>query len=153
MQGNFIGTDVTGTQPIANGVGVFVDLEPVFDDTQMTEIGGTAPGAGNLISGNSARGIFMTLAEFAAGVYFGVDVKGNLIGTDVTGTEPLPNGGDGLFVQPEDFQGTGLTSPEVNIGGTDAGAAVAESEAPRSELASISESGTRSNAANTGITM
>ena len=27
------------------------------------------------------------------------------------------------------------------------------SEAPRSELASISESGTRSNAANTGITM
>ena len=47
VAGNFIGTDLTGTRPLANrGDGVMILASP------SNTIGGSAPGAGNLISGN-----------------------------------------------------------------------------------------------------
>jgi hypothetical protein len=87
IQGNFIGTDVTGTHALGNGNhGVF------FETTFFTQVGGTEAGAGNLISGNGGSGVFMTSS--------GADnfVQGNRIGTDVTGTQPLGNSRDGVHV-------------------------------------------------------
>jgi titin len=78
VQGNFIGTDVTGTLALGNRTGVIAG--------SLTRIGGTASGAGNVISGNREDGI---LAE-------GCVVQGNLIGTDVTGTRALGNLGNGV---------------------------------------------------------
>ena len=47
MLGNRIGTDRSGTQALGNGqVGVLID------SAVSNTIGGTAPGAGNLISAN-----------------------------------------------------------------------------------------------------
>ena len=65
--------------------------------------GGTAAGAENLISGNASGGI----ASGAPGRL----IAGNFIGTDITGTQSLPNGGAGVSVA-----GAGTT-----IGGTTAG--------------------------------
>jgi hypothetical protein len=78
IQGNFIGTDITGTQALGNLYGV---------DAYLTEgfaIGGPAPGEGNLISGNY-------LGIILSNGLAGATVRGNLIGTDVTGALPLPN--------------------------------------------------------------
>ncbi len=55
-------------------------------------IGGTLPGAGNLISGNSGAGVLIDYSTAAAA---GDVVQGNLIGTDETGTFPIPNSGPG----------------------------------------------------------
>jgi titin len=52
VEGNFIGTDITGTVALGNINGVQVDNGSVG-----ATIGGTAAGAGNLISGNVGTGI------------------------------------------------------------------------------------------------
>src|SRR5581483_1298158 len=76
VQGNYIGTDVTGTVALGNRVfGV---------DAQRPNItvGGTTAGAGNLISGNGAGGIQATVGV----------IQGNFIGTDTTGMHAIANG-------------------------------------------------------------
>ena len=111
-QGNFIGTDITGTIALPNGGptappdrrgGIFIW------SANQTQIGGTTPGAGNVISGNLGDGIRLTFAELSP-----LDnvIQGNFIGTDWTGQQALGNAGNGIFV--EAFNTT--------IGGTDAGA-------------------------------
>ena len=50
IEGNYIGTDSTGTLPISSSLGISVDSADVT-------VGGTEPGAGNLVSGHSGDGI------------------------------------------------------------------------------------------------
>ncbi len=79
IQGNFIGTNAAGTAAILNSnQGVTIS----FPNFTNNLIGGTAPGAGNLISGNTV-GISIQSP--------GNTVQGNLIGTDLTGTKKVPN--------------------------------------------------------------
>ena len=96
VAGNFIGTDVTGTQPLGNALaGIYIDSGPVL-------IGGFVTGAGNVISGNF-DGI---RDQNSSGNAF----QGNFIGTDVTGTKALPNSSDGIFginVDSETYGGPG----------------------------------------------
>jgi CSLREA domain-containing protein len=75
--GNYIGTDVTGEHPLANNVGVFVS-------TSSNRVGGSAAGAGNLISGNGYAGVLTAAA--------GNVIQGNLIGTDDDGDTALDSG-------------------------------------------------------------
>jgi hypothetical protein len=86
IQGNFIGTDVSGTLPVGgqqSGV--------ALNESANNIIGGTDAGAGNLISGNSGTGLVIE------GYYSSNNVVlGNLIGTDVTGTTALGNGNYGV---------------------------------------------------------
>ncbi|MFL5244940.1 MAG: PxKF domain-containing protein [Gemmataceae bacterium] len=82
VEGNYIGTDVTGT---ASLYGVLVGVE--LSDAGSNTIGGAAQGAGNLISGNSATGIWMHGSSSVGNV-----VEGNLIGTNAAGTAALGNG-------------------------------------------------------------
>src|SRR5437763_10415186 len=70
--GNLIGTDATGTLPLANhGDGVRLD-----SGVSGNVIGGTAVGARNVISGNTLSGV--TVAD--AGTT-GNMVEGNYVGT------------------------------------------------------------------------
>jgi hypothetical protein len=78
IQGNLIGTDVTGTLPLPNQTGI--SLSGANDST----IGGSEPGERNVISGNSGSGIGMVGGS-------GVVIHGNFIGTDITGTKALGN--------------------------------------------------------------
>jgi titin len=105
VEGNFIGTDPTGNLALGNGgAGVSVLGIPY-----STTIGGTIPGAGNVISGNAGDGVAITYAGR-------FQVQGNLIGTDVDGDQPLPNGGSGVSV------GSGNVVAGVIIGGIGPGA-------------------------------
>jgi titin len=97
VQGNRIGTDVTGTQALGNGFdGVFIGA------AGGNTIGGTAAGAGNLISGNRDDGI-----ELDGGLAL---VQGNQIGTDFTGTQALGNGFDGVAVAGDSLDTLGETA-------------------------------------------
>jgi hypothetical protein len=90
IQGNRIGTDVTGTQALGNGfLGVYLG------GASNNLIGGTEAVAGNLISGNSWYGVDIDNYRSADGSNL---VQGNRIGTDVTGTQPLGNGRDGVLI-------------------------------------------------------
>jgi titin len=82
VQGNFIGTDVTGTFALSNAFGGIALI-----GAPANTIGGTNAAARNLISGNWLNGIFV-LSNSAAGNV----IQGNYIGSDVTGTAAIPNG-------------------------------------------------------------
>ncbi len=80
VQGNHIGTNVTGTRVLANDVGVFIRGAGNL-------IGGdSTAGQGNLISGNAEEGVWID-----RGTSTGNMVRGNLIGTGVSGADAMPN--------------------------------------------------------------
>jgi hypothetical protein len=112
VQGNYIGTDVTGTHALGNnyGVSLFGLSLPGLSHGIIggsNQIGGTEPGAGNLISGN--RGYGMQIS----GGRDGNVIQGNRIGTDVTGTQAVGNGVDGMYL---------YATSNNRIGGAEAGA-------------------------------
>ncbi|HEV2329278.1 MAG TPA: M12 family metallopeptidase [Verrucomicrobiae bacterium] len=87
--GDHIGTDAAGTnspgvQPI--GIGI-------VGGASGNIIGGTAASARNVLSGNTTYGVYISDPGTSSNI-----VLGNLIGTDVTGTKALPNGGWGIGV-------------------------------------------------------
>src|SRR5262249_46795580 len=110
VAGNFIGTDVSGTVALGGDFGVFVR-----NGARFNRIGTNADGTSdleerNLISGNTQVGVELSDPGTSQNV-----VAGNFIGSEVTGTQPLGNGIDGV--------GVGLTNASANrIGGTAAAA-------------------------------
>lgn len=89
VQGNYIGTDRNGTVALPNDYsGV-----SVFGGAQSNTIGGAAPGARNVISGNANQGITLSDAGTASNV-----VSGNYIGLDATGLAALANQYNGVDV-------------------------------------------------------
>jgi hypothetical protein len=99
VRGNFIGTNRAGTLDLGNArAGVLIA------DSDSNTIGGIEAGAGNLISGNGAgvaRGPG-TEASLGSGIVISIGrnnrVTKNFIGTDATGTQKIPNDGDGVFL-------------------------------------------------------
>ncbi len=105
IQGNYIGTDATGTLDRGNttdGITVATSLNVI--------IGGASAGEANLISGNNNDGIELSGLTTAFG-----SVRGNLIGTDVTGTNALGNTAHGI-----QFTTTARTNTIGGIGAGDA---------------------------------
>ena len=99
---NFIGTDITGIDAVANSfIGVSIEESP------NNTVGGGGANEGNLISGNGTLGVDI-LGLGATGN----DVLGNLIGVDVTGQMPLGNAGGGVVIE---------DAPNNNIGGPNTG--------------------------------
>ncbi len=92
VQGNKIGTDVTGTAPLGNGIdGVGIDDAP--DNTIGDTVGGPNPDAGNLISANGEDGVFIRGITATGNL-----IRGNRIGTDQAGNVPLANDDDGVEI-------------------------------------------------------
>jgi titin len=89
ISGNYIGTDETGTSMLSNKNG---GVE-VSGGATNTIIGGTAPGEGNLISGNTNSGV----AIYGSGTT-GTQIIANRIGTDQSGMLGVPNLGYGVQV-------------------------------------------------------
>jgi len=82
VQGNFIGTDISGAFEVSNGLRGIT----VANGANNNIFGGTDAGAGNTLSGNLQNGIELT----GIGTFANL-VQGNFIGTDATGTTALPN--------------------------------------------------------------
>ena len=101
IQGNFIGTDANGTQPLGNG------SDGIFVGDNNDTIGGTTASAGNVISANAGAGIALSVV--------GALVQGNFIGTDVTGTKPLGNAGDGITASGSNNTIGGTTARAGNL--------------------------------------
>src|SRR5205823_4265176 len=133
VQGNFIGTDATGTLDLgnvragvlvtssvvglasrttisgnliaANEVGVFIDNSP--DNT----IGGTTAEERNVISGNGVDGVGLVGGGAVRNL-----VQGNFIGTDLTGSRAQGNGRSGVRIT--FFIGSTDSAAHNTIGGT-----------------------------------
>ena len=94
IQGNFVGSDVSGTKTIPNYIGVRC--------AGACQVGGSAPDAGNVIVGSQYFG-------YTQGAPSGSVLQGNFIGTDKTGTLALGNA-----------QGVSINGP-ATVGGTGPG--------------------------------
>lgn len=91
LEGSFIGTDASGSLAVPNATGINANGNPFAGaQPQNLRIGGTAPAQRNLISGNTGRGIDTNST--------GLQVLGNLIGTNAAGTAALGNGDIGIFI-------------------------------------------------------
>ena len=93
IQGNFIGTDVSGTADLDNGrQGVLIS-----GAAANNTVGGTiAAAARNVISGNDIDGVQIANAGSSNNL-----IQGNFIGTDVSGTADLGNGRVGVLISAE----------------------------------------------------
>ncbi|MFN8542484.1 MAG: hypothetical protein U0232_34020, partial [Thermomicrobiales bacterium] len=109
ITGNRIGTNAAGTAAIPNALdGIYIN-----DPSDVT-IGGSAPGEGNLISGNGRHGIWHS-AEGGGYATNDTHILGNRIGTDITGNGAIGNGGFGIFVYTGDYY---AGQSVATIGGT-----------------------------------
>jgi hypothetical protein len=113
VQGNFIGTNASGTSAIPN------DFSGIQITGRTNLIGGTVAGARNVISGNGGDcggcgGVGVSIIDNGNGSNAtGNLVQGNFIGTDVTGIAPLPNR----------FYGVSISNASGNtVGGSVSGA-------------------------------
>ncbi|HEX6852007.1 MAG TPA: M12 family metallo-peptidase, partial [Candidatus Polarisedimenticolaceae bacterium] len=106
IQGNYIGTDVTGMFPLGN-----IPHGITLRGGGNNVIGGTAQGAGNVISASSHHGI-----EIAESPASGAVIHGNLIGTNATGTADLGNGLNGIsIIRAQNTLIGGATSAARNV--------------------------------------
>ena len=106
LEGNYIGTDVTGLVGLSTGTG----YTGVYVATSGNTIGGTVAGAGNVIAEAGDYGLRLTGANDNL-------VEGNKIGTNASGSAALPNGTDGVYVDSGATGNTigGTTSSAINI--------------------------------------
>lgn len=107
--GNYIGVDVTGVVALGNNSGVSLGFRAM-----KNTVGGATPGERNIISGNGGNGI--TINGTGSSLVTGSNtISGNYIGTDVTGTVALANGGIGVRVIDGNNLIGGTTPGERNL--------------------------------------
>ena len=102
--GNFIGTNATGDDTLGNQQGISIQ-----SDARHNIIGGSLPQERNVISGNKI-GLYLSNSDSNL-------VIGNFIGTDRSGTAPVPNSMDGMHMDYQCKHNTigGLSENEGNI--------------------------------------
>ena len=103
VQGDFIGLDINGTYALPNAD----DGVVIVAGASSNLIGGTSAAARNVVSGNGGNGVTVSNAT-------GVAILGNFIGTDATGTQPVPNAADGILLDSSSSNVVG--APAVGAG-------------------------------------
>jgi hypothetical protein len=116
IQGNFIGSDLTGQRSLGNFLaGVLID------NASNNAIGGTLDQQSNLISGNTGDGVTIRGPGATAN-----QVRGNLIGTALTGLQALGNLQDGVLIDGAAKNTIGgMLGKQTNVLSGNAGAGVA----------------------------
>src|SRR5207247_2755721 len=112
VQGNYIGTNATGTAPIANsGTGVQANVPNVTVIGNLISGNGTGIGASAALSGNTVLATGSSLV-----------VQGNSIGTNAARTAAIPNS-TGLSINAAGalIGGTALAERNVIAGNTGVG--------------------------------
>lgn len=123
IQGNFIGTDVTGADVLPDNDPVLEAAGIALAGSSNATIGAQTAGAGNVISGG-IYGVFMFL--FGGGSL----VQGNMIGTDLAGMQALPNfiGINAIVAAGNTIGGTTAAARNVISGNEDAGVQFGQSD-------------------------
>jgi titin len=103
VQGNFIGTDATGTKARGNTFGCVV-----VQSASDIVIGGSQPGARNILSASTGAG--GAGVEVIGGL--NVIIQGNHIGTDISGSLNLGNFDSGISANGAEGLIVGGTAPE-----------------------------------------
>ncbi|HEX8227975.1 MAG TPA: S-layer homology domain-containing protein [Chloroflexia bacterium] len=101
VQGNFIGTNSTGTAAVPNGKSGIT----LGSGAQINAIGGTTAAARNLISGNAGAGLIIEENAHSN------EIAGNYIGSALNGSTALGNLGAGVV----------MSSTNASLGGLEAG--------------------------------
>lgn len=120
IMGNFIGTNTKGAA-LGNGFGYLGECGIKFIGTELADgspstenlIGGSDPGAGNVISGNN-KGIVIYSSV-------GTKIQGNRVGTDLSGYISIPNKSTGMELNGEYFLVGGPNPGEGNLISTNSG--------------------------------
>jgi PKD repeat protein len=104
LQGNYVGTDATGTFAVPNYTGI-----QVSNSSNNISIGGDSIKELNVISGNLQRGLDIEM--------YSSIIIGNYIGTDVTGLHPLGNTDCGIYLRNLSHDNVigGINTGEANI--------------------------------------
>src|SRR5215211_2025230 len=111
IEGNFIGTNASGTSALGNGAGVN------FFAVANSTIGGTSRASRNLISGNKFEGVFIEGGgNFGQGSADNNLIQGNLIGTQKDGVTALGNGNAGVALL-SDADGNRILSNSIFANG------------------------------------
>ncbi len=109
IHGNYIGTNGLATLAVPNGTGI-----QLYGTSTQTLIGGDrGAGQGNVISGNTNYGVYIS-----DGSCFDNSLAGNYIGVDPSQTNPLPNS-VGILIHQATWNYIGL--PVANYGNVVAG--------------------------------
>src|SRR6185503_19426165 len=119
VQGNLIGTDISGTLAIGNQTGIAIR-------GANNVIGGPLPGSRNVIAGNVSSGIVVFGQTATVNV-----IQGNYVGTNVAGSAPLANGSFGIEIRGASWNTIGGAKPgEGNLisGNADSGVQIATGE-------------------------
>ncbi len=95
IQGNKIGTDLTGTRAVGNSDGLILSSYsipngPIYESHDVLVGGVMSSGAENIISGNRDQGISILTSHHI--------IQGNFIGTDAAGMSAIPNGWEGISI-------------------------------------------------------
>ncbi len=111
VQGNFLGTTAFGGPATVSGLAVPAavpnGLDGILIDNALGDlIGGPGGGdlgqsrspLGNVISGNAQNGIHVRNSVPGGDQSRRVVIQGNDVGLDASGTSPVPNGVDGIFL-------------------------------------------------------
>jgi hypothetical protein len=109
--GPAIGQDSSAMAP-PHAIGNLIAGVGIASGAQNNVVGGSAHGAGNVISGNPNDGVVLSQTGTSGNV-----VQGNLIGTDPAGTAAIPNGFAGIeiaFGATSNFVG-GTLAAEGNV--------------------------------------
>gem|GEM_PF-3385246 len=102
IQGNYIGTDKTGFKGRGNAFGALLlasgSSDNIIGGDDAAVFGGNCVNACNLISGNSGWTFYVGQDSTRYNT-----IKGNFIGTDVSGTQTIGNSGAGITIRGADY--------------------------------------------------
>lgn len=118
IQGNYIGTDITGTKALGNG-GATNSHNIWIDNAGSNIIGGTVLGARNIISG-APHGVGILINGSLANSNV---IQNNFVGTNVKGDASVPNNASGIIIS--DGAGNNQVINNLISGNRPAGAGVA----------------------------
>ena len=117
VQGNYIGLNAAGTAAISNG------SHDMYVRGSNNIIGGTAAGAGNVVSASSRDGLYLYVGSSNI-------VQGNYFGTDATGTVAMANVNCGIEILNSSgnlIGGTSVSARNVISGNTGQGILISAS--------------------------
>lgn len=109
IQGNKVGVDVSGAVAMPNGGAIGSGKGIMVSAGNDNVIGGTGPGAANVISANAGDGIDIPSTSSQT------RVLGNRIGTDLTGTANLGNTESGIEIGGSGNQVGDGSAPGLNV--------------------------------------